>query len=283
MRRKITTALLVLLLLNIIFAFPVSAHELWIQVDKEDSELKVEVLWGHIRDFLDNADHNDYQLFVRFPQGKVEELPLEGVGVQARAYLTPGEEGQYVFWAERVPSTFTPGGGVPTLSVQQAKTVFQVGEGPGTAETPAGMLLEIVPDTDLQAFSTGTFAGQVFLQDKAAAGANISAYGPGGETITVQTGQDGSFSISLDNPGLWLVKANVTSDEEGTLGQVQYEAVSRTATLVFASQDPQGSVGAGNPSGGSSSNSTGVLFIVFISGLLLGAAGTFFLKKPASR
>ncbi len=269
-----------IILLVFLLSSSVSAHELWIEVAEEagGNELKVEVLWGHIRDFLDRASHEDYQLFVRFPGGNVQELDLEGVGVIGRAYLVPQEQGEYVFWALRNPGTFTPGDGVTTLSVQLAKSVYQFGEGATTAEEPVDVLLEIVPTTDLSTFKSGNIEGTVLLEGNPAEGAALSAYGPGDRALEGSTDAGGNFELNLDVPGTWLIKANVSQEEEGTHGGDEYGRVSRTTTLVIDTED-SGTVPAAAPGTEASGSSPIMMGMIFIIGLLLGAAGTFFVTK----
>ena len=272
------SALIILLVL--ILSSSVSAHELWIEVTEQagGEELKVEVLWGHIRDFLDQSNYEDYQLFVRFPEGSVEELELEGVGVIARAYLTPQEKGEYVFWAIRNPGTYTPGDGITTLSVQLAKSVYQFGAGPSTAGEPVDMLLEIIPTTDLSGFKSGKIEGTVLLNGTHAEGAVISAYGPGDRALEGKTGNQGNFELNLDIPGTWLIKANIAVDEDGKHGDEEYGRVSRTTTMVIDTEET-GTVAAAAPPASMSGTSPVMMGMVFIIGLLFGAAGTFFVTK----
>lgn len=279
MIRKRKSLLLCVLLLCVLalWSGTASAHELWIEVTEEPQaeELKVEVLWGHIRDYLDRASHEDYRLFMRSPSGQVDELPLEGIGVQARTFVAPDEEGEYVFWAKREAGTYTPGDGITTLSVQSAKTVYQHGQGGGTAAEPVQMHLEMVPQTDLSAFSGGTFKGTVLLEEEPAAGAAISAYGPGGEILESVSETDGSFDLQLDTSGTWLLKANITTEEEGSHDGQDYGRVSRTTTLLTNVQEerPAEAPAAEQAAG---ATSMPAMIVPFIIGLLLGGAGTLF-------
>ncbi len=275
MKKKMVLLLVTVLCFGLLMGTTAFAHELWIDVEEvpEGGELKVDVLWGHIRDFLDQANYEDYQLFVRTPGGQVNQLELERIGVQGRAYIDADQEGQYVFWAIRKPGTYTPGGGVTTLSVQKAKTIYQHGQGSGTASEPVGMFLETVPETDLTAFRGGGFKGTVLFEGNPAVSAVISAYGPAGEFLETETSSDGHFELNLQSSGIWLVKANISSVEEGNLDGHEYGMVSRTTTLIFdtgakTAPSPAGSVQAATP--------TPILGMVLplIIGLLIGGAGT---------
>lgn len=282
MRIKRTVLSTFIFLLVFLLASSVSAHEMWIEVEEAEGEMKVEVLWGHIGDFLDRASHEDYQVFVRFPDGTVEKLEMEGIGVQARTYVLPQEEGEYVFWATRNPGTFTPGDGVTTLSVQMAKSVAQYGEGPGTADEPVDILLEIIPEVDLDSFTSGKFQGTVLLEGSPAAGAAISAYGPGDRALEEESDADGSFQLDLDVPGTWLIKANVTTEEEGTHEGEDYGRTSHTTTLLIDTGDSGHDDVKTAVATGTASGSSVMMGLIFIAGLLLGAAGTFVVKKKSA-
>lgn len=279
MKKKMVLLLVVTVLcFSLLMGTTAFAHELWIDVEEvpEGGELKVDVLWGHIRDFLDQANYEDYQLYVRTPGGQVNQLELERIGVQGRAYIDAAQQGQYVFWAIREPGTYTPGGGVTTLSVQKAKTIYQHGQGAGTAGEPVEMLLEIVPETDLTAFTGNEFKGTALFEGNPAPSAVISAYGPSGEVLETETSSEGQFEFNLQSSGIWLVKANISSVEEGNLDGQEYGMVSRTTTLVFdtgakTAPSQAGSVQASTP--------TPILGMVLplIIGLLIGGAGTLLL------
>ena len=269
----------VLLVFTLFIGTSAFAHELWIEVEEapEGGELKVDIMWGHIRDFLDRASYENYELFVRTPEGQVNQLELEGIGVQARAYVEAGQQGQYVFWALRNPGTFTPGNGITTLSVQKAKTVYQHGEGSGTAGEPVDMLLEIVPETDLTTFSGNEFKGIVLFEGSPAVSATISAYGPSDEVLESETSGDGHFELTLDSPGIWLIKANIASDEEGNYDGEDYGKVSRTSTLVFDSGRNPAVPTQAAPVQAPTRPPISSMILPLIIGLLVGGAGTLLL------
>ncbi|WP_026675584.1 DUF4198 domain-containing protein [Alkalihalobacterium bogoriense] len=211
------------------------AHELFIQIQEDQSsgELQIDVLWGHIRDFVDEGNYENYKLQVRYPDGSVESLPLEKIGVQARAYFQPTKEGEYVFWAERKPSTYTPDGGDTQLSLQMAKTIFYKGDGDETSQQPTNLALEVVPTNSLSNFTTGFFEGQVLLDGEAVSHAIISGYGPKGEVLEGESDENGLFELNLSSSGEWLIKANVRTDEEGVLDGEEYIKTSRTSTFLL--------------------------------------------------
>ena len=271
MRLKSIVCFSVFVLIFTMIALPVSAHEMWIEVKDLEGEFRVEVFWGHIRDYLDSASHEDYELFVRYPDGSVEELETEGIGVQARAFINPREEGEYVFWALRNPGTFTPDGGLTTLSVQLAKSVFQYGSGPGTAAEPVDILLEIIPEVDLTDFGTGQFKGAVLMEGTPAESAIISAYGPQNRALEGISDSDGTFQLNLDLPGIWLIKANVADEDEGTHNGEDYAMISRTTTLLIDTGSDVETAASASGSGGSAE----MMVLLLIAGILLGAAAVF--------
>ncbi|QOY37919.1 DUF4198 domain-containing protein [Anaerobacillus isosaccharinicus] len=268
MKKTIALTIFILLLLITPKAF---AHELFIQVKKDDvsNELQAEVLWGHLRDFLDQANHENYELYVRYPNGETEQLELEKIGVQARAYLNASEKGEYVFWANRVPSTYTPEDDVTRLSVQMAKAIYQVGSGNLTANQPVGLSLEIVPEASLANFKTGKVKGSVLLDGEPLSGATLTAYGPEGELLEEVSSDDGTFEFNLQSNGEWLMKATFQTEESGKLEDTEYELIGQTTTLLVDTTSTSSSY--------NNLNSTNPLTMiaVFFIGLLLGAAITF--------
>ncbi|MGQ3685706.1 MAG: DUF4198 domain-containing protein [Candidatus Loosdrechtia sp.] len=261
----------------------VSAHELWIQATKEAGrqELKVEVIWGHFGNFLDRASYEDYQLYVRYPGGSVKELKLERAGVIARTYLIPQERGEYVFWVLRNPGIYTPGDGIPTLSVQMAKSVYHFGTGPGTAGEPVDIPLEIVPAMNLSGFKVGTIKGIVLLDGKPAGEAIISAHGPGNRDLKGEAGTGGDFELNLDIPGTWLIKASIKVEEDGKHGDDSYSRVSRTTTLVIDTEN-HGTVAVASTRQVTPGTFPVMMAISFIIGLMLGGAGAFFVARKSA-
>src|SRR5690625_4353639 len=141
-----------------LFSSKASAHELFIQVEEfaDSEDLRVDVIWGHIRDYIDSADIEDLALHVQYPNGDTEQLDLEEIGAQARAYVPITEDGTYTFWAIREPSTYTPESGIAQLSSQTAKIIHHTGDSRTPNDGSVTLDLEIVPETDTSTFSTGT-------------------------------------------------------------------------------------------------------------------------------
>lgn len=277
MKKTLTLTFMALLFFVLLITPKAFAHELFIDIkeDRVTGELQIDVLWGHIRDFLDNANHENYELFVKDPEGNVSQLELEKIGVQARAFLTPQVDGEYVFWANRAPGTYTPGDDITRLSVQMAKTVYQVGTGNEIASEPTGLLLEIVPETSLSNFHTGNVNGIVLYEGNPLADAVVTAYGPKDEILEGTTDADGAFDFNLTSTGKWLIKANFETDESGTLNEDEYERTSRTTTLLIDTSQEN------SPTSSSDNNSSPITYIALIViGLLVGAAITFmFVRK----
>ncbi|MDT8861245.1 DUF4198 domain-containing protein [Alkalihalobacillus sp. MEB130] len=213
----------------------ISAHELFIQVEENDTdeELRVDVLWGHLRDFLDVSNHDNYELYVRYPNGNEEQLSLESIGVHAVSYVPITEDGDYTFWAMRTPSTYTPDTGITQLSNQMAKVIHHVGSSSSIADQPISLDLEIVPTIHLPSFTTGVFRGIVQLNGHEVSDATVTAYGPNGEILESTSDHNGVIEFQFDSTGEWLLKANVRSEEAGTLDGEEYEIVSQTSTLLL--------------------------------------------------
>lgn len=213
------------------------AHELWIEIDYINGKLQADVSWGHVNEFYDPLNHEAVKLFVRYPNGQTEELKLQEAGDQARGSVTAKDKGEYVFWAMRNPSTFSPSDDVTRLSMQMAKTVFVHGEGPATSNAATALPLEIIPDAKLAGATVGgTFSGRALLEGQPFAGATVAIYGPDDDGDTAKmatTGADGRINFSMPESGQWLVKVSGRVEEAGTLGDTAYNEVSRASTLYF--------------------------------------------------
>lgn len=220
---------------SLFFSQKVSAHELYIEVDEftDSEELRVDIKWGHIRDYVDPADVEDYQLHVRYPNEDVEQLDLEESGVYARAYVPIEGDGDYVFWAERKPSTYEPDDSVTQLSNQMAKHIHHVGDGSSTANEAVETELEVIPTMNTANFSTGNFSGTIILDGDEVNDATVTAYGPEFEILETVSADDGTFDFTFDSTGEWLIRVNVEVDEPGSIEGEEYELISHTSTLLI--------------------------------------------------
>ncbi|RXJ00309.1 DUF4198 domain-containing protein [Anaerobacillus alkaliphilus] len=262
-----------LLMISLLIAPKAFAHELFIQVkeDQTSNELQVDVLWGHLRDFIDQGNPDNYELFVKLPNGQTKQLEMERIGVQARAFIPASETGQYVFWAMRKPSTYTPGDEPTRLSLQRAKTVYHVGSGDNITNHPVGLDLEIIPETNLAIFNQGLLKGNVLFEGNPQSNVTVTAYGPAGEHFEGVTGADGAFEFNLRSNGEWLIKASFQTDESGTLDDTDYELTGRTTTLIFDNSYPIAN---------ENNYENPLMYIaVLLIGLLLGSAFTFLILK----
>ncbi|SET55405.1 Uncharacterized conserved protein, contains GH25 family domain [Oceanobacillus limi] len=270
MRKLFIVAIFLLSALFIIIP-NVSAHELYIQVEelKDSEELRVDIFWGHIRDYVSESNLEDFQLYTRYPNGDVKQLDLEESGVQARTYVPITSDGTYTFWATREKSTYTPeDSGVTQLSNHMAKVIHHVGTSSSSnANEEVDMEFEIIPDVDISAFITGVFSGTVNLNGSPISDATIHAYGPDQEVIEESTDTNGNFEMNLDSNGKWLIKANVLQQEQGTMQGEAYEEISNTTTLLIETD------------GDDTSYNLWLLLLMLVIGLFVGAAVTLFTLK----
>ncbi|MFA1819144.1 DUF4198 domain-containing protein [Virgibacillus oceani] len=254
-----------------LFTKEASAHELFIQVEEfsDSEELRVDVIWGHIRDYTDIADIEDLALHVQYPNGDTAPLDLEEVGVQARSIVPITEDGTYTFWATREPSTYTPDSGITQLSNQTAKLIHHVGSEASSDDDSIELDLEIVPESDTNNFSTGTFTGTIYLDGEQAENAIISAYGPEWEVLETTSDKDGKFELAFNSLGEWLIKANMELDEAGTIDNEDYEVHSLTTTLLVDNEQDEDT----------NQSSLFSVIAILISGLLIGAAVTILVLR----
>lgn len=274
--KKIVTSFFVVTIMCILFASTASAHELRVEAEhlRDIGEFRVDVHWGHIRDFNDPVDIEALSLHMRTPDGAVEELPLEAVGVHARAYVVPQQSGDYVFWAVRTPGIYVPEGQAPALSAQSAKTVLMYGEGPSTMIEATDLIFEIAPSRSNAAFETGTFEGVVLLNNEPVSDAVVTAYGPDGLHWEGTTASQGTFELELEAAGKWLIKANISIDETGEIEAGSYETISRTSTLLVDSVQAEAD----------SAETNGIMmFVIFLIGLFLGAAAAFVISSMRAK
>ncbi|GAE24893.1 hypothetical protein JCM9140_856 [Halalkalibacter wakoensis JCM 9140] len=274
---KNTMLILLFAVCCFLFLFPsnISAHELFIQVEENETEqeLRVDVLWGHLRDFLDEANHDQYELFVRYPNGDTDQLSIESIGVHAVSYVPITEEGAYTFWAVRKPSTYTPDSGITQLSNQMAKAIHYIGENSSNSNQPIDLNLEIVPAGDTSNFTTGNFESIILLDGVEVSDATVTAYGPEGEILEGASDQNGRIELNLDSSGEWLLKANVRTEETGMLEDEEYEVISQTSTLLIDTSETNEA----------SSTNIWTLAAMFFIGLFIGAAIILLTVKRKSR
>jgi len=237
--KKIAAMILGIVSVFFLFLPAASAHELYIQVDEQDNELRIDVLWGHIRDYVSDANKKDYQLYVRDPDGDTQELDMENVGVHSRAYVPLSSEGTYTFWAVRKPGTHEPEEGMTQLTNQYAKTIYYTGSGTTNIEEPAEMNLEIVPDGESDHFTTGQFEGKALFNGEPNTDIVLTAYGPEGEVLNTAPDKEGNFSFPFDTHGKWLIKGNIVFAEEGSINDIGYEEAGYTSTLLVDLQEDE--------------------------------------------
>ncbi|MFD2043528.1 DUF4198 domain-containing protein [Ornithinibacillus salinisoli] len=217
----------------------VTAHELYIQVEEYENsgELRVDVLWGHIRDYVSEASPDEFELYVRYPEGTVKQLNLEEAGVYSRANVPITSDGTYTFWANREKGTYTPEEGTTQLSNHMAKVVHHVGNSSSHAVESVDMEFEIVPDVDLTDFSIGKFTGKILLYGSTISESTVTAYGPEHEILETTTDDNGRFSFTFESTGKWLIKANLIEEEAGSIQGESYEVISNTSTLLVDTTD----------------------------------------------
>lgn len=265
--KKLISIISLTLLFLLLSPIQSMAHELYIQPNQYnvEGEVTVNVFWGHLREFIDKGNAEDYELRVKKPNGEVEELSLEAIGVHARSIYTPTQNGEYVFFATRAPSVFTPDNGVPTKSVQMTKYVFGFGEGDSVSHLPVEIPFEIVATS----FTDKEIKAKVLYEESTKADVIVTAYGPKGEVLEGTTDSNGEFAFSLSSNGEWLIKANYRFNEEGIINDRDYSAVSYTTTLIMDN----------------TSNATaeqmdiGTKILLFVSGILIGAALAFLIRR----
>lgn len=272
--KRIAVMFFIVVGMLIIFAPTLSAHELYIEIDEvsEGEELRVDVLWGHIRDYVSEVNLDDYQLHVRYPSGDMEQLDLEAVGVHARAYVPIDEEGSYTFLATKNPGTHSPEEGVTQLSIRMAKVIHQVGDDTSAAEEPVEIDLQMVPDSGASIATIGEFSGTVLMNGEPEPDAAVTAYGPDGEVLEGTSDDNGAFGFTFDSEGKWLLKTNVIHDEPGELNDEAYEEVSHTSTLLLDIEQLD-----------DNDISMWALAAALLAGLLIGASiPLFFLKRRSN-
>ena len=235
MMKKLGIFFMVVIIFSLISGRSVFAHEVWLEVDgdlEEGSELQIDVTWGHFGGEVEELNHEDYSLFVMTPDEGIQEIELEEDGLHARGYYTPSSEGEHIIYAKRDAGTYSPEEGLVINNIHMGKVILPVGADEEIYFESVDLPLDIVPEMSSIDFIEGTFEGKVLLEGDPVEGANISAYGPDDETLMEESDSEGKFSLELADEGRWLVKANVSMEDSGTLNGEEYNEVSKTVTML---------------------------------------------------
>ncbi|UMZ72689.1 DUF4198 domain-containing protein [Natranaerofaba carboxydovora] len=321
--RKLGIFFMVVTLFSLISGGSVFAHEVWLEVDgdlEEGSELQIDVMWGHFGDEVEELNYEDYSLYVMTPDKEVQEIEVEEEGLHGRGYFTPSTEGEHIIYTKRKPSVYSPGEGQMINNMHMGKTILPIGVGEKIYSENVDLPLDIIPEMSSKDLSEGNFEGKVLLEGDTVEGANVSAYGPDDEAMMEESDSEGGFSFNLGDEGRWLIKANVSMEDSGTLDGEEYNEVSKTVTMLVdreklqhvaaqveddagdevdeeddneateaeteledkSDEREEAGAGAGDGEGGSGNE---IMFLIV--GLLLGGAigifsGVFFTKKANS-
>ena len=133
--------------------------------------------------------------------------------------------GDYVLAAERAPGVYDPAWhGAPSdpmLSYNFAKAVIHCGEGEATHEWNVGFPLEINPDQAPYEIESGdnltctvTYEGEPVPAEYSASYWTWDAHSSP-EVQMGSAGEDGTFTVNLNNGGLWMIAASYSIPEPG--------------------------------------------------------------------
>ncbi|ARK30646.1 DUF4198 domain-containing protein [Halalkalibacter krulwichiae] len=246
-----------------------SASEIYIQVKEiiATNELQVDLLHGHIRDYVTEIDINDLKLYVLDPNEEIQSLPLEQVGVQARAYVPISIEGNYTFWAmyQPKPPYAEQEDNPPTTAI--TKQIYPVGTKADFSQQSLELPLEVIPTVSIESFTEGKFTGEVLFNETALNDTAIMAFGPNEEVLEVTTNEKGEFEFIFDSVGIWLLKTNI--EAEDTDDEIESTF---TSTFVIDTSLTQ-------PPPEPAPNRTWIYVTIFLVGGAVGACGVILLLK----
>ncbi len=273
-RRRKTCALVVLSLSVGLGVADASAHTTWIQSTcyrlQEPGATRVYLNWGHYLPIDDPISHEQIKSIVLYaPGGRHITQTVEPGKSYHPTILELDKPGSYVAGFETKPGYYTMYVGrdkkihhklAPMSEVadeadkiihsvyysQFGKVLLDVGPGDDTALKPIGHVLEIVPETHPAGLATGdTFRFRVLrdgklLEGPATLDVSYLGYSTGMDDFFIKgrpvSNGRGSFNVS--RAGVWYVrvktKTPAPAEQKG-----KYQALTRTATLVFQVDTPK--------------------------------------------
>ncbi len=212
------------------------AHSLWVEtkdMTEAGDEQRVYSFFGHASSSTGMYAPLMEGTYLVVPDGEKLDLVTEtedwlpGYGWMEYTFADavlywPGD---YVFASQRAPGVFDMawhgGESDPQLYCDVAKAIIHCGNGEATHNWNAGFPLEITFDQAPYEIEAGdNFTGAI-TYDGEPVSADYSAWywtwdahsSPDVQKGT--TGEDGSFTVSLDNGGLWIIEAQYGIDTPG--------------------------------------------------------------------
>lgn len=158
-------------------------------------------------------------------------------------FSAPDEAFILIASSDRTRPVRSPDGGDQAPGVQPpmlrmdafAKTIFDTELSAHLLHEPAGMRLEILPQESLAGIAAGDTLKFRVLFDGSPVTTRVQATFDGhtadehGYVVRTESNEDGIASVTFTEPGLWIIRTKVTSDQPGN-GYDQYEA---SSNLVF--------------------------------------------------
>lgn len=247
--------MITLLALMVTLAISASAHSLWVETKdmaEVGDEQPIYVFYGHSNApgnfFLPLINES----FLINPDGTKSEVDLvpetdkwiPGYGwvKYAVANVVLDQPGDYIFVTEKAPAVFDEhwvnpkAQSIPFCFGQWAKTIIHCGKGEAEHNWSAGVPLEIIPDQAPYNITSGdNFSGTITLNGKPVSAYYYAYYWTwdvpiedvekpeeygyhtkhGAPALIGITGEDGKFSVKLNNSGQWMVGAVYESQEPG--------------------------------------------------------------------
>jgi hypothetical protein len=205
-----------------------AAHFVWIETKPAASGLLVRSGFGEPEgwdaDLAEKIGQTTYRL--RTPGGlKPLSLPLDKTDKEYRTTVTDASANAVI--------------GVTDWGI------FSMGKGPAhlryTAKSligPAASWSDEQPTADLRIETLAKLDGKnvvlkVLHLGKPLVGAKIAAYPPGGEKVSLTTGEDGTAQWPTAGAGLYRLYVGTTTKTEGELNGKKFEALSDYTTLTF--------------------------------------------------
>lgn len=251
MRRYLITLVMMMAAL----AISASAHSLWVETKdtaEVGDEQSIYVFYGHTNSpgnfylpllngsvlIKPDGTKSDIDLVAETDKW----IPGYGWITYAAADVVLDQPGDYIFVTEKAPAVFdehwvNPNAeSLPFYFRQWAKAIIHCGKGNAEPNWSAGMPLEIIPDRAPYNITSGeNFSGVITLNGKPVSAyyyvyywtwdvpieevENPEEYGyhtkHGAPALVGITGDDGKFSINLNNSGQWMIGAVYECQESG--------------------------------------------------------------------
>ncbi len=257
MHKKMALVLGISLSTLLVFSFWVAdrtqAHEIILDFSQQaevDEEVNIDITFGHFPDMYD-YEHSFYEelesgdLTVMKPDGSEKELDFAGGEKAYSASYVPAESGVYwlTFTSTRPVVDRTDDGEGRQLRYYDAKAPLIVEhEGNPFALPETNLEVEAVTEDEIDNNAGEEITLQINYEDEPAVDQSLTAVSPREEARADATDDEGRFTFTPDEEGVWFVHvSNLTDEEEeGEFRGEEYDRVRYNSALYLQIDEKKG-------------------------------------------